>query len=398
MLCSQTQLASAKKLDAYDFDIQANFSQVERLTGDDDCVPVKVTVSQKRHLLKSLSWQKSQYLSQFKASGKLSESKDGWQWSVPKSGGTLRYCAQLAHFRGERYDSRITKSWALFRADDLFPAATSIVIRNSQSRTRLSFKLPKDWNSVTAYPELAEHLYEVDNPERLFDRPTGWVQLGNLGIRRDNIANTQVAVAAPTGEEVTRLEIMTLLTFTIPTLRNWFPKFPERLLVVSASDGMWRGALSGPSSLYLHGERPLVSENATSTVIHELVHVAMQRQASVNADWIDEGLAEYMALVLLHRAGGMTDRRFKTALKNQKDWGQSVDSLATKKSSGAATAKAVTIFANLHKEIGDNHFRQLLKELAKPGPPISLAMLQKVATDISGTPIKSLPSDQKSEK
>jgi len=391
LLAGQLQIVLAKESSQYNFDIQADFRKATKLTGDDDCIPIKVKVTQSKHLLRSLSWQQNDYLSNFRANGQLRENDGQWQWEVPKRGGMLRYCAQLAHVRGERYDSRITKNWALFRADDLFPAATSVVARNSHSRTRLSFKLPAKWNSVTPYRELSEHQYEVDNPGRLFDRPTGWVQLGELGIRRDNVANTKVAVAAPIGQEVTRLEIMTLISFTIPTVRNWFPDFPDRLLVVSANDGMWRGALSGPSSLYLHGERPLVSENGTSTLLHELVHVAFQRQATNRADWIDEGLAEYMAIVLLHRAGGLTDRRFRAALEEQERWGASVDKLGKKNSNGAATAKAVTLFAQLHQEIGDKHFRKLVQQLAKPGPAISSSLLRELAEDISGKKIKSLP-------
>ena len=43
-----------------------------------------------------------------------------------------------------------------------------------------------------------------------------------------------------------------------------------RLLIVSAGDPMWRGGLSGPSSMFLHSDRPLISENRTSTLLHEL--------------------------------------------------------------------------------------------------------------------------------
>lgn len=385
------QTSEAREPRQYDFHIQADFRHAKRLTGDDDCIPVKVTVSQDKHLLRELSWQDHAYQSDLKADGDLNKSGNKWQWEIPKKGGELHYCMQLNHLRGERYDSRITKSWALFRADDLLPPVASVAVVDSYSRTRLSFRLPKNWSSVTSYPEVSNHKYEVDNPKRLFDRPTGWVQLGELGVRRDKIAGTQTAVAAPIGQEVTRLEILTLLTFTLPTVRDWFPEFPERLLVVSANDGMWRGALSGPASLYMHGERPLVSENGTSTVIHELVHVGMQRRAAADADWIDEGIAEYMALVLLHQAGGLTDKRLEKALEDQKTWGQSVNQLATTNSQGAATAKAVTLFAELHREMGDENFHKLVEQLASPGPPISPALLRQIAEKIAQQKINSLP-------
>lgn len=384
-------VAGAREAKQYDFDIHADFRQAKQLTDDDDCIPIKVVVKQDKRLLRELSWRESPHQSNIKGDGDLINRNGEWRWRIPKKGGTLRYCMQLNHLRGERYDSRVTKSWALFRADDLLPPVASVAAVDSYSSTHLKFKLPKNWSSITAYPEVGKHRYEVDNSLRQFDRPTGWVQLGELGIRRDKIARTKVAVSAPIGQEVTRLEILTLLTFTLPTVRDWFPNFPERLLVASASDGLWRGALSGPASLYLHGERPLISENGTSTVLHELVHVGMQRRATDDADWIDEGLAEYLALVLLQEAGGLTQRRFQNALDDQRAWGASAPELGTTSSSGAATAKAVTLFAQLHREMGNEKFHQLVERLAKPGEPISAAMLREVAEKIANHKILSLP-------
>ena len=43
--------------------------------------------------------------------------------------------------------------------------------------------------------------------------------------------------------------------------------------VVGAADPMWRGGLSASNSLFLHADRPLISENGTSTLVHELTHV-----------------------------------------------------------------------------------------------------------------------------
>ncbi|RBP51767.1 hypothetical protein [Arenicella xantha] len=375
----------------YRFDITVDFRTMTQADGADNCLPVTVEVSQSAHLLKQLSWPIDKHYSQFKADGVLEQTNGKWHWEVPELGGKLVYCVQLNHSRGERYDSRVTTDWALFRADDLVPAANSRVRRDSRSRTQLQFLLPPSWSSVTRYPEISEHHYAIDNPDRLFDRPTGWVQLGKLGVRRNRIADTNVAVSAPVGQEVRRLEILTMLGFTVPTVREWFPDFPDRLLVVSATDNMWRGALSGPGSLFLHGDRPLVSENGTSTLLHELVHVAMQREATRDADWIDEGLAEYLALVLLNQSGGITDHRFKTALEEQQRWGDTVKKLASKNSKGAATAKAVTVFANLHNELGDGKFRELISVLAERGPSISAALLRQLAEKVANRPIQSIP-------
>jgi hypothetical protein len=391
MLCFSFSASAIDDALQYDFEIIADFRDAPKLIGKTDCIPITVKVTQHKYLLRELRWKHHVYFDKFKADGSLTRNDDDWLWEIPKRGGEMHYCAQLTHQRGDRYDSRITKTWALFRADDLFPAASSVVRRGSYSNTHLQFLLPHNWSSVAPYREVEDHRFRVKNPDRLFDRPTGWVQLGELGVRRDRIARTRVAVTAPIGQEVTRLEILTLLTFTLPTVRDWFPNFSKRLMVASAVDEMWRGALSGPASLFLHGERPLVSENGTSTVLHELVHVAFQRQAIAGADWIDEGLAEYLALVLLHRAGGLTDRRFADALQDQKEWGDTVSKLGETNSSGAETAKAVTLFAQLHQEMGDTKFRELIVELAKPGDQISPSYLRNLAEEISEQAIKSLP-------
>lgn len=385
--------ADAKPLQAkeYLFKIVADFSEVDQAVNDDTCIPVSVQVSQQRRVLRTLEWDHQSNFKGFSADGKLTESSQGWEWTIPKEGGTLHYCTILNNLRGENYDARVTADWALFRADDLFPAAASKAIKGGKARTRLAFTLPKGWSSATRYPLIGENTYSIRNPERNFDRPTGWVQLGDFGVRRDAVAGTKIAVAAPLGQEVTRLEILTLLTFTLPTVKDWLPYFPDRLLVVSASDNMWRGALSGPGSLYIHGERALVSENGTSTILHELIHVGMQRQAIRTADWIDEGIAEYLSILLLHRAGGLTEDRFNLALKEQANWAKEADELGRKYSSGPETAKAVTIFAALHNELGDEKFKNFVHRLSATGAAISPQSMKKLASDIAGQKVKSLP-------
>ena len=57
--------------------------------------------------------------------------------------------------------------------------------------------------------------------------------------------------------------LLAFLRWNLPALVDIFPDFPERVLVVSAGDPMWRGGLSGPGSLYIHAERPLISGNGT---------------------------------------------------------------------------------------------------------------------------------------
>ncbi len=386
-----TQIALAQDRLEYELEIHADFRQVTATDADVDCIPVSVSIRQNQQLLRRLSWRERDGMQNLRTADRLENRQGRWYWHIGADGGQLDYCIRLNHQRDYYYDSRVTADWALFRADDLFPAAASLGLRNSYSRTRLRFSLPPEWTSAAPYPQAGDHNYIIDNPLRRFDRPTGWVQLGMLGIRRDRLAGIRVAVSAPVNQGVQRLDILTMLAFTLPTVRDWFPDFPNRLLVVSATDDMWRGALSGPRSIYLHGERPLVSENGTSTVLHELVHVAMRRQASPDADWIDEGLAEYLSLVLLYKAGGMTEQRFQAAVDRQKRWGSSVPRLSRRHSTGAATAKAVGVFADLHKEMGDQAFTNLIAELSMSGPAITPQILRTTASQIAGKSITSLP-------
>src|SRR5690606_26023869 len=110
-------------------------------------------------------------------------------------------------------------------------------------------------------------------------------------------------------EGMRRMDVLTLLTFTWPELRAVFPRDPDKLLIVGAGDPMWRGGLSAGNSLYMHADRPLVSENGTSSLLHELVHVVGRIYGKERSDWISEGLAEYYAIELLRRAGGLSDDR-----------------------------------------------------------------------------------------
>src|SRR3546814_11955514 len=81
------------------------------------------------------------------------------------------------------------------------------------------------------------------------------------------------------------------------------------VVFVSAGDPMWHGGLSGPRSLFVHADRPLISENGSSTLMHEMVHVVTGLRAVSGDDWIVEGIAEYYSMVLLNRSGMLSDAR-----------------------------------------------------------------------------------------
>ncbi|MCB1628426.1 MAG: hypothetical protein KDI48_11900, partial [Xanthomonadales bacterium] len=135
-------------------------------------------------------------------------------------------------------------------------------------------------------------------------------------------------------------------------MRDAFGALPDKLLLVIGPEPMWRGGLSGPNSLFMHADRPLISTNATSTLLHELTHVITRiRGAEPSDDWLAEGLAEYYGLELLRRSGGITQDRFDAALKWQRNWGKSVKSLRVARSRGPTTARAVVLLAELDREM-----------------------------------------------
>ena len=114
---------------------------------------------------------------------------------------------------------------------------------------------------------------------------------------------------------------------------------------------MWRGGLSASNSLFMHSARPLVSENGTSSLVHELVHVFSRVRDTDRSDWISEGLAEYYAIELVRRAGGMSEDRYQAVRKKLIRWSKKVDTLRTENSTGATTARAVLLLQELDREI-----------------------------------------------
>ena len=287
--------------------------------------------------------------SDFRGDGEVSTEGKQVIWNPPRDGGTLSYAVEITHKRSNgAYDARVTDDWALFRADRIFPPATTIARGSAESDATLTFKLPDGWSALTTYLSGKDELtFPVDNPERRFDRPTGWVLVGELGVRRGLIADTRVAIAAPVGENVRRMDVMAFLNWTLPGVRRVFPSLDPRLVIVSAGDPMWRGGLSGPGSLYVHADRPLISEDGTSTFLHELVHVAMGVAGSDHDDWLVEGLAEYYSIKILLESGTLSDRRMELALEYSRQRGADIDSLFVDNASGDVTARATSLLYEL---------------------------------------------------
>ncbi len=301
-------------------------------------------------------------ISDIEGAGEI-EIKDGrLHWTPPESGGQLRWFAMIHNRRGQTYDAFIDRNWALFRAEDVIPAARTRTLKGANSSTSIRFVLPDDWTSVTQYAG-DNDTYLVANPERRFDRPTGWILLGKLGVRTEVIAGIRIKIAAPINHGARRMDMLALLQWNLPEIIRVLPTFPDRLTIVSAAEPMWRGALSAPMSVYIHADRPLLSENATSTLLHETVHVGLGKRATDGADWIVEGLAEYYSLQALRRSGTISEKRFTAALNMQKDWSKEATSLCNGSSSGANTAFAVTLLARSDGPITMENMQQAVSDL-----------------------------------
>jgi predicted metalloprotease with PDZ domain len=312
----------------------------------------------------------------------------------------LKYEFVVNHERTTKgYDSFMNKDFALFRGDKLVPRARVTAKKGLAAKATIRFVLPKNWSIVTSYGPAATLSFPLEDPERRFDRPEGWMLAGKIGVRAEKIGHVQATIAAPVGESARRQDTLAFLNWNLPRLLEVFTDFPRRLLLVSAGDPMWRGGLSGPSSLFLHADRPLISENRTSTLLHELVHVAMALHADHESDWIVEGFAEYYSIETLRRSGGISDRRHAQALAEMTRWAGRSANLFASNSTGATTARAVLVFVSADREIrnltqGKRSLDDVARALAKEGGEVSLARLQKIAAGVAGKRISSLERSQ----
>ncbi|HSJ97114.1 MAG TPA: hypothetical protein VLC53_08575, partial [Myxococcota bacterium] len=213
---------------------------------------------------------------------------------------------------------------------------------------------------------------------------------GRIGTVRERVAGASLALGGPVGHGMRRQDMLALLRWTLPTLRKVAP-LPERIAVVGAADPMWRGGLSGPRSAYLHTSLPLISEDGTSPLLHEIVHVWMGARAGPDGDWIVEGLAELYSLEALWRSRTISKRRYERALAGIESRGRNVRSVvATERASGAVTARAVGLLRELDAEIraASDETRGLddvVRELTASPDALSLAHFRKLCERVAGT-------------
>jgi len=373
-----------KKL-RYDFHVEARIVPTERAAhvtleigkGAENVDWLRFRIDPQRHLL-------------FRGDGEVRAEGAHVTWVPPRTGGKLTYVFRIDHLRdARRYDARCAKTWAIFRGEDLVPPARARVVDGARSHTRFRVRLPDSWSIVTPYAKLRSGELKVEKRHRAFARPTGWMIAGDLGVVREEISGVKVAIAGPRTMGVRRQDMLALLHWTLPTLRNILGALPERLLVVSAADPMWRGGLSGPSSLFIHAHRPLITEDGPSPLLHEVMHTALGLRPGNDGDWAIEGFAQYYSLQLLGRSGTVSPERLERAYQVQAERGKEAAHLRSKTISGAGTARALTVLRTLDQRIREathdaKSLDDVLRILVAEGGTLTTDRVQRAAERVSG--------------
>lgn len=345
-------------------------------------------------------------LTKVSGDGEITREQDRIRWLPPAGGGTLRYRVALNHRRPGRNapgnDAFVGPRFALFRGEDAFPVRAWRWARNRSLGGELAIRHPAGWSLVTPYLPDQRGQLPISNPGARPPRPIGWIIAGDLGTRRDTIAGLEITVSAPKGLRMERVAMLGLLRWTLPQLLSTLglepggPALPRYLSIVAAGEPMWLGALSAPNSIFVNADRPLISENGTSTLVHEVVHVLLSGlRTPGDEDWIDEGLAEYLALRALKDSGTISPARYAATIAEFRRWGAPVQTLRTAAAAGPVTARAVTVFADLDEELrksgsGAKSLAALIRgRLQQPGPT-GLAALREAARAALGAPSAAL--------
>ncbi|WPN31516.1 hypothetical protein QMK54_07105 [Pseudomonas sp. P5_109] len=336
---------------------KVNLDYHVRLLPQSDQAEVRLTLAQ-GSAVRSLDFNlgDGSHYSDFKVDGQWlltpgKATRGVWRPAADKA--SLTYRVKISHGRKNgSFDTRMTPNWALMRGDDLVPAARLDQQDGTELVSRLEFELPAGWKSVeTAWPRIGKNKFRIDNPSRLFDRPTGWMLAGQLGSRRTRLGETEVTVASPLGQGMRRMDVLTLLTFVWPQVQALYPRHPGKLLIVGANDPMWRGSQSAHESIYLSSHLPLVNESGSSALVRELAQVSGRINGTQRSDWISEGFAEYYAIELVRRAGGISDERYESLHGKLVRDTQKVTTLRGERVSPAQVARAVVLLQELDGEI-----------------------------------------------
>jgi hypothetical protein len=275
-------------------------------------------------------------------------------WRPPAGGGVLRYSLRVDRLRSDaEYDARCASSWMVARAEDLFPPMTVRFMPGAEmGRASLQFKLPPRWKIAHPF-ETQQGVARVEQEHRRFDQPKGWIVAGSIDRIEGDVAETHVTLAAPSGHHARLRDLLAFLHWTLPELQHAFGELPDRILVASASDPMWRGGLSAPGSVYLHADRPFIDRDGSSPLLHELVHTLTRARSAPGEDWIVEGLAEYYSREMLRRSGAISQEVYDDTLRDLRRRAARVKRLVGE-ATGSETALAVAFFYDLDREIRES--------------------------------------------
>jgi hypothetical protein len=331
-----------------------------------------------------------------RADGELREVEGGVEWHPPKEGGRFRYVFSIDHLRnGQAYDARCAKNWAIFRGEDLVPRMRIRTYEPARSESRMRLRLPEGWSAAIPYRRLTGGDYAIDEPRRRFDRPTGWFAFGKLGVVRESIGGSRIAIAGPAGQGIRRMDMLALLKWTMPALGELFGVLPRRFQIVAAGDPMWRGGLSGPRSIYLHVDRPLIGEDATSPLLHEIVHSLMRARAGTDGDWVVEGIAELYSLELLRRSKTLTESRYESAVEDIRGRSRKGGRLRAGAGDGDTRAKAVVVMMEIDRAIRsatgeEKSLDDAVRQLASTGEKITTPHFRSVVAEIAGKDLSTI--------
>lgn len=282
-------------------------------------------------------------------SWQLNDDRGIWQPTNGKS--SLSYTVQITPSDKQNISEKITKDWLVMKGDSLVPPIEAITMPKVNVVSRVQFELPKEWRSVeTVWKRIGPNKFRIDDTQSGFNRPTGWIAAGKLGSRRAKLGETEVTITAPVGQQVHRMDMLTLMTYVWPQLQAAFPRDPQKLLVISAREGMQQQAQGLTQSIYLAANQALIAENGVSDLLKELVLSFTQLSSNTDEQWISQGLAQFYSLELLMRSGGITPDRYQHSIQRWKEDTKQVNVLRGEVNE-QKIQRAALFFATLDKEI-----------------------------------------------
>jgi len=333
--------------------------------------------------------------STFAGSGTLQPLPDGMLWEPGGPYAHLTYQVEINHARGkqQRYDSYAGNGWIVTRARDLFPRIGITyhtgTTASPKSRARLIFRLPRGWRSAAPFASAGPATYPLSQPGNTLDRPRGWFVLGRFDLDRQEIDQVMVEIARLPGTTFSPRNLFDFLDRTLPTLKKLLVATPAHILVVSAPDPMWHGGISGENSFFMHTGRPLRTPDKTSPYLHELFHVLQPYKPGPDADWIEEGLAEFYSLELQRRAGLIDAPAYGRALGYFERYGLWNVDFTQQHDNAATNNSAPLVMYAIDQRIqrataGKKRLDDAVSELAREGGEVSTARFLRAVNQASG--------------